>query len=394
MDANKTARRPWRSGFCNQSNPPDSHGRCPVSHHAPSGPRFCCCDCHAVKVETHTPTGVLVTDGEPESPEWFAARRGGITGTDLPKILGITKYGNALSVWLDKRDELDDDGAGEAARWGNLLEDPVAREWAERHDTTVGRVGVLRHLDHEWMRASLDRLVWHCPDGSTGERGEPVVCGLEVKTRSAFKASDWRDGTPDDVLAQTTWGLMVTGFDHMHVAALIGGQRLESYRVDRDPKLEQYLLDAAEPVWRAVREGVPPEAHPDAEGVLLDLLDRIYTTRSGAVDLEPVAAQQWLDQYAAGGDLEKEGKRLKTQAKTALVQMLDDGDTGLIDDAPVFTYKRPEPGTAMPAAEVRRLQSEQPDVFEELSTEGFITTTNPSPRFDLKKRATKEASAA
>lgn len=334
-----------------------------------------------------TPTGRLVTDAEPETPEWYAARREGITGTDLPKILGLSKYGNALSVWLDKRDELHDD-AGEAARWGQILENPVALEWARRQGATVHRVGILAHTDHDWMRVSLDRTVRECPDGAgTG------VCALEVKTRSAFKAGQWRDGVPDDVLAQTTWGLMVTGLDHHHVAALIGGQELRSFRVDRDPKVEDYLLAAATPVWEAVQEGVPPEAHPDAEGVLLDLLNRVYGNRAGERDLDPAKASEWLALYEDGTALVKRGEGLKTQAKTALVQMLDDGDTGLIHGETAFTYKRPTPGRTFPAKALDRLRDEQPDNYAALMDEGFITTTNPGPRFTV-KRATSEETAA
>lgn len=336
-----------------------------------------------------TPCGILVTDAAPETPEWFAGRREGITGTDLPKILGLSKYGNALSVWMDKRGDLDDE-AGEAARWGQIFEEPVALEWAERHDSMVEPIGVVANVDVPWMRASLDRKVIEgaCPDGGS-------ECGLEIKTRSAFKTRDWRDGIPDDVLAQTTWGLMVTGYDHMHVAALFGGQTLQSFRVDRDPKVEDYLLAAARPVWEAVQGGYPPEAHPDAEGVLLDLLDRLYAKRAGDRELDPDAAEKWLEQYAAGGDLEREGKRLKMQAKTALVQMLDDGDTGLVDGVPAFTYTAPAPGLTVPADEIRRLRDESPDLWDALYEDGFIRQTTPGPRFDVKKkRATKDEESA
>ena len=216
------------------------------------------------------------------------------------------------------------------------------------------------------------------------------MCGLEIKTRSAFKARDWRDSIPDDVLAQTTWGLMVTGLDHMHVAALIGGQRLASFRVDRDEKLEDYLLDAAAPVWAAVQDGVPPEAHPDTEGILLDLLDRMYEARAGDVELDPGDAGEWLALYADGAELERKGKSLKTQAKTGLVQMLGDGDTGLINGAPAFTYKRPDPGHAISADNMRRLQTTAPEVFAGLVEQGFITATKPGPRIDIKKPAKQE----
>lgn len=332
------------------------------------------------------PEGVVITAAPPQSQAWFTARRGGITGTDLPKILGLTKYGNALSVWLDKRDELDDE-AGEAARWGNILEEPVAEEWAERNDTMVQRIGVVAHEDRDWCRASLDRLVMHgaCPDGG-------FDCGLEVKTRSAFKAADWRDGIPDDTLAQVSWGLLVTGLDHMHVAALIGGQRLSSYRVDRDPVLEDYLVQQAASVWAAVQAGEPPEVGADAEGVLLDLLDRLYAERTGTIELDGGYIQPWLDKYADGLELERQARALKTEAKTELVQVLGGAEIGLVGEYPVFTYKRPEAMYGLTADEHRRLRRQRPDVWQQLVDDGFITLTTPGPRFALKgpKKETDE----
>lgn len=330
-------------------------------------------------MKTLTPTGLLVTDAEPETDEWFAARREGITGTDLPKILGLTKYGNALSVWLDKRGELEDD-AGEAARWGQIFEEPVALEWAERHDSLVQRVGVLANTAAPWMRASLDRLVLPtaCPDGDG-------PCGLEVKTRSAFKASDWAEGIPEDVLAQVAWGRAVSGLHHLHVAALIGGQRLASFRYDRDEKLEEYLIEAAEPVWQAVHEGVPPEAHPDSEGVLLDLLNKVYEKRAGEREVDAEKATELVDAYSVACDLAKDAEAAKTRAKTALVQMLDDGDAGAIDGRVLFTYKRPAAKPTVTADALRSLAADSPEIYEALASDGYITTTNPGPRFNLKE---------
>lgn len=383
-------RHNMRSGFCTPGNPADSHARCSGSiNRGPKyGQELCLCECHAAielspgafieVVPTVTPTARLVTAADPKTDEWYAARREGITGTDLPKILGITKYGNALSVWLDKRGELED-MAGEEAMWGNILEDPIAQRWAELHNTAVTDVGVLAHIEHDWMRISLDRLVETCPDGDG-------PCALEIKTRSAFVAESWRDEIPDDVLAQTTWGLMVTGLGHHHVAVLLGGQRLKSFRVDRDEKLEAYLLDAARPIWAAVTEGVPPEAHPDAEGVLLDLLDRMYSKRAGDRPLEADKAQAWLDQYAEGGELERRGKALKTEAKTALVQMIDDGDAGTIDELQAFTYKAPPPSDTFTSEALRTFRRDNPELYEALKADGYITLTDPSPRFVVKAR--------
>jgi putative phage-type endonuclease len=324
-----------------------------------------------------TPTGLLVTKADPGTPEWFAARRGGITGTDLPKIIGDSKYGNALSVYLDKRDEIDDAGPGEAADWGTLLEDVVAREWARRNDVKVSRVGVIEHVENTHYRASLDRRVHGC---STGDR-----CGLEVKTRSAYKRGTFTEDIPDDVLGQTAWGRMVSGYDHMHVAVLVGGQELFDFTYERDSNIERVLVEEAQKVWDCVATGTPPIVEGDSDGVLLDILNRMYSRREGDRDVDAEKAAHYLAEYARGHELETDGKKIKTAAKGSLVQLLDDGDTALLDGTPAYTYKRPKPSSGMPADEVRRLAVEDPDLYERLEADGFIVTSQAAPRFTVKK---------
>lgn len=323
-----------------------------------------------------TPTGVLLTAEPPESPAWFAARRGGITGTDLPKILGDSKYGNALSVYHDKRGDLPPDAAGEAALWGQRLEDVVAREWAQRSGVRLRRVGVLAHRDRPWMRASLDRLL-------VGKRE-----GLEVKTRSAYLAHAYTDTLPDDVLAQVHWGLAVTGLDRMHVAVLIGGQQLRSFTVERDTTIEAFLITAAGAAWRAVQDGAPPDVEADEGGVLLALLDRLYDRRVGDVELPPDLDERTADliaDYRHHSAAEKEIKGAKTMAKTALVQLLAGGQRLLVDGHPVLTYRAPDPAPAIPAEQARRLAADRPALFAALTARGYATTTSPSPRFTLTK---------
>lgn len=323
-----------------------------------------------------TPEGELIYDGQPHTPEWFAVRREGITGTDLPKILSISKYGNALSVWQDKRGEVDDE-AGEAAYWGTVLEDPVAQRWAWIHETTVTEVGVIANRDRRWIRASLDRLVAKCPDGDG-------PCGLEVKTRSAFKAGSWRDDVPDDVLAQVEWGLISTGLDHMHVAVLIGGQRLLWHRIDRDPALEQYLVEQAEPIWQSVLEGNPPEVSADAEGLLLAQLNEMHENRSGRVDLPPEASTH-VESYRTASGEEGAAKKVKEQAKAELVRLLGDGDEAALNDVPVFTYRAPAPRDQVTADDLGLLKATNPELYDALRDEGLISTNEPRPRFNMRR---------
>lgn len=323
-----------------------------------------------------TPTGVLVTSDPPESDAWFAARRGGITGTDMAKIAGESKYGNALSVWHDKRGDLEDE-AGEAALWGTVFEDAIARVWAEREGVKVRRVGVIRHDEEHWRRASLDRLVVGCTAGGR--------CGLEVKLRSAYKSDQYREEVPDDVLAQVAWGRLTTGLDHMHVAVNVGGQELRTFLYEKDTPLEDLLLEEAAKVWQCVVTGTPPEVEPDGDGVLLGLLNQLYEHREGDRQVDPEKAQKYLEQYDRAHEAEVAAKTEKKQAQTGLVQLIDDGDAGLVENKVLFTYKRPRPSVKMSVPNVRLLEKNDPDLYARLLDGEYLVESQDGPRFDRKK---------
>lgn len=49
----------WVSGFCGAGNPPDSHERCRVTAHTPSGELACACPCHAPQEDDSPPAARL-----------------------------------------------------------------------------------------------------------------------------------------------------------------------------------------------------------------------------------------------------------------------------------------------------------------------------------------------
>jgi putative phage-type endonuclease len=303
----------------------------------------------------------LLGSPKPNTPDWYALRRAGITATDLPQILGLSAYGNALTVWHDKQGDLPPGEPSEAGLWGHLLEDPVAQEWARRTGNTVSQVGVLAHQHEPWMRASCDRLI----DGTNA--------ALEVKTRSAYKAGLWRDDIPDDVLAQVAWQRVVGQFDYVDVACLIGGQSLTTYRYEKDTELEDYLREAAVTVWHAVTTKIPPPVDMDA--VLLKLLDRLYPDRSGIRTIPPDQGFALVNAYQTACTEVKFAEERKDAAKAAAVLALGDADVlqidGWDDEGPVFTYRQQEKNSVS----VRDLEANDPELYLKVLEGGHINTT-------------------
>lgn len=265
-----------------------------------------------------TPTAVRVLFADAERADWLAERRKGIGSSDVAAILGVSDYATPLHVWHDKRGD-DVDNAGEAALWGTLLEDVVAREWARRNRSVITRVGLVAHAEHDWMRATLDRRVGECPlarppvNPSVPHR---EYCALEIKCRSAFKANRWHADVPDDVLAQVTWQMAVTGWDHIHVAVLLGGNDYRQTVVRRDPDVEAYVVGAARAFWHDhVLADVEPAWDPQKAAALIELDELLHPERVGEVDVPGLDA---IIAYAEASARSSKAKRELLEARAAL----------------------------------------------------------------------------
>lgn len=239
-----------------------------------------------------TPTAVRLLPADADRDAWLAARRTGIGSSDVAAILGVSDYATALHVYHDKRGEKPDEDS-EPALWGRVLEEPVAREWARRNRSVINRVGLVARADERWMLATLDRRVLECPLNRATREG----CALEVKCRSAFKAARWRTDVPDDVLAQVTWQMEVTGYDHVHVAVLIGGNDYRQTIVRRDAQVAGYVLAEVDR-FRAehLLPAVPPPADLTKAQAVLDLDALMHPDRVGELAIDELGE---VMEYAA-----------------------------------------------------------------------------------------------
>lgn len=190
-----------------------------------------------------------------------------IGGSDIPKLLGISKYGGPLDVYRRIVDGIEPGWTGPMQR-GAMVE-PLLRAHGQR---TVGlelediASDYFDSPEHDFARAQIDDLArW---------RGIPVVA--EYKSQSPFSKGWLRspdgDRIPEVYEAQVTWQLMCAdrelaivvvgfgldtedgGFDLHNVAA---------YEYPRDRQFEAYCLQVAKDFWENhVLRRVPPIPEP------------------------------------------------------------------------------------------------------------------------------------
>ncbi|MFL0197794.1 YqaJ viral recombinase family protein [Clostridium sp. WILCCON 0269] len=182
--------------------------------------------------------------------EWLKSRQQGIGGSDAGAILGVNKYKTPFQVYADKTEEITEPSEqSEAAYWGTIFEDNVAREFTKRTDKKVRRRNaILQNIEYPFMIANVDRVVV----------GENSV--LECKTTGAWNSKEWVDEEiPANYLIQVNHYMAVAGYEKAYICVLIGGQRYLYKEIERDEELIQILIQEEKDFWENhVLKRVPP----------------------------------------------------------------------------------------------------------------------------------------
>ncbi|MFE6866048.1 YqaJ viral recombinase family protein [Kitasatospora sp. NPDC057692] len=305
-----------------------------------------------------TPTARLVLPADADRDAWLTARRRGIGSSDIAAMLGLSAYGNELTVYYDKRGELPlDDEDSEPAYWGRSVEENIARRWAASNRTSVRRIGLVANVDRPWQMCTLDRRVNACPI-------EPgAVCALEIKQRHQMKAPLFRRGCPDDVLAQTLHQADVCGFEHMHVGVLIGSCDYRQFTV-RVAEHQQLVLDlraAAAELWQRIVDGRPPVLSPDADpDPLLKMYRRLHPERSGTVHIDRDGdAQDALADYLDAVSDKAEAEQRRKRAQARLYEVLGGAEMAVLGDRPAYSVEQ----RSKQGADLARLAERWPEAY-------------------------------
>lgn len=232
------------------------------------------------------PAATLLLGRRASRKKWEAARREGIGGSDVASIFGLAgKYSSPRHVFEEKhgRPQFRET---EPAEIGREIETFVARMFTKRSGLkTRMPSGMIQNTARPWMRANVDRYVLDA-DGN-------IVAPLELKNRSEYQADDWEDGVPDGPLLQLHWYLAVGGWDHGYVAALVGGNKLKWFRIERDEEIITEIVEHCE-AWyqRHIVEGFEPPA--DGLEATTALLARLWEVQPEKVIDIPVEKAETL----------------------------------------------------------------------------------------------------
>jgi putative phage-type endonuclease len=176
--------------------------------------------------------------------EWLEKRRSYITGTDAACLLGISKWGSQLSVWLDKRGEAEPVKENEAMSWGKRLERPILQAYADANPENefVFCDGYELVTNPEFPRLACSLDGWN----------KTLACPVDAKN-IRFASAEWGDeGTdnfPDYYKTQLSVQMAMTGARFAQLAVLFSGQDFRVYNYERDEELIAKINDSANDFW-------------------------------------------------------------------------------------------------------------------------------------------------
>ncbi|WP_079480593.1 YqaJ viral recombinase family nuclease [Halobacillus salinus] len=303
---------------------------------------------------------VLQNTADMQEGEWLEYRRKGIGGSDAAAIAGFNKWKSPVVVYMEKVGEVKTASSNEeAAYWGHVMEETVAKEFSHRTGMRVRkRNAILQHSDYNWMLANVDRLI-------VGKNE-----GLECKTASEYLRDDWEgEEIPIAYLLQCQHYMAVTGADAWWIAVLIGGNKFTYKRIERDEDLIENLISIEKAFWEEhVMRNVPPEL--DGSDASTDFIKAMYPNAEPDSETEiDEASDKLLKALEQIKTEEKDLKERKRKYENQLKEKLGTYEKGFSNHF-VVTFKNQERKTV----DSKRLKAEKPELYEEYSK---ISTSRP-----------------
>jgi len=258
-----------------------------------------------------------------------ALRRKSIGASDAGDIV----LGPQFPKWAEKTGiaEPPNLDAVEAVQWGNLLEEVIAKTYAERSSRHVAynlHQKPITHPEYPFLTATLDATQLDKVKGPGA---------LEIKNVGEYLARDWGEEPPLRVQIQLQHQLACKQLQWGTLCALIGGNKLRWFDMDRNDEFIAAMIEKESFFWTAVLDKVPPD--PDGSIATADCLRMLYPQDSGEIIELPAEAVEWDRMLVAAKECVKEWEDAKRQAQNQLKAALGNATTGVLPNGDRYTWK-------------------------------------------------------
>jgi putative phage-type endonuclease len=251
----------------------------------------------------------VLVDVVPGSGEWLAARRAGVTATDIVTILGLSTHDSVYSLFWRKLGQVPDEPDRDRWALGRHMEPYIVEKWRAEHPLFTDRESELfRSDDRPWQLATPDRTVW--------SHAWPKSAPLECKSWADADRKSWEGGPPPAVRAQLVQQMDVLDSSIGYWAVLfLPSGRFAFGEIEHDgsyipdgPEVDhpcpvcqdiKLIRDAGEEFYRRLTFVLPPP-DPDSSAATLAALRARFTRAEGKqAEVDQGLIDEWTARKAA-----------------------------------------------------------------------------------------------
>ena len=241
-----------------------------------------------------------------------AARKNHLGSSDLPAILGFSRFANKYDVWLEKTGRVQPKEKTQGyIQAGNLLEGPVLDWLVEylKENLICGSDDMERKVDDTPIVTHMDGIII--------STGDPV----EVKTEGVDHPiiEPWgevgTDEIPEYTLIQTHCHMMAMDREICHIPTFLGGRGFGYFFAKRDEGIIKLIREQAIRFWE---ENVLKDVAPENVVPSLGMIKRIRRVEGEPMELADEIVQQWLDAKEAATAAVKQKEFYQAEVLAAL----------------------------------------------------------------------------
>lgn len=311
--------------------------------------------------------------------EWLDFRRGGIGGSDVAKVLGVSPYASARDLYYDKlniKPMVDVEDNWLQKEIGHLLEPLVAKLFEKKTGLKVYQIKkMFKHPVHQFMYADVDFFI----ETEDGKRGI-----LEIKTSHYNNRIKWADdAVPYHYELQVRHYLCVTDLDFAYIACLFSNSEEDFIfrKIERDRTYEQMLIESEKDFWEnyVLARKEPP--YTEDGDMILESIRRHYgsadKTASGIIltSDEILRIKQYSELKKRKSELEAQVKETDDAMKRAYAPIVDRlgkscTATGKHDGISYKITYNPQYRDKISKDNLKKLQISDPDVYSK-----YVETT-------------------
>jgi putative phage-type endonuclease len=341
---------------------------------ATGGRRGCPHPPHRMAVVPNSPASLILPECAGREP-WLQARLGGIGGSEVGALVGISEYETPFSVWNTKKHGGKDLSGKAAVEWGHRLEEVVAQKIAEN----IGMVsrfagGLWADRERPILRVTPDRFA--C-------RPRQWTAQALIECKTAGSDEEWADGeifpdrdqdgvttgsAPLSYQAQCQWQMGIIGLPVAYLGCLVLGSERQFFtvKIHFDAEWFKELADEAERFWvQNVLGDEPPMhslRHPKTEALLKELHPNVVRP---SVDL-PGDADEWLADYRAAKAAVDAATTRLDEIKNYFRMEVGDAAAGYLGDQKVVSY----PEVPSSRIDVTALKEQEPELAKRFTVTG------------------------